>query len=131
MAPDRVRSRHFAAFSVPSPPFARPPRRASAGIESQAPIGDYPTLDYQPQKRHRFRDRPGSDRQRGSAVLACLLAALFSLLGFQAFRLPSLHGAIMRMRFLVVFAARTAEEEQNFLGILSHDELPRGAGRRT
>jgi hypothetical protein len=57
----------------------------------------------------------------GSAVglfLFCLL--LLGGLFFGAFRLPALHGAVMRMRLFVVLAARTAEEKENGLSIFRH-----------
>jgi hypothetical protein len=46
-----------------------------------------------------------------------LLLGLFGLLGLQALRLAALHRAVMRVRLLMVVAARTAEEEQNRLSV--------------
>ena len=52
-------------------------------------------------------------------ILALLLglSRLYGLFGLHALRLAALHRSIMRVRFGMVLAARTAEKEQNRLGV--------------
>jgi hypothetical protein len=62
-------------------------------------------------------------RQPISPLLERLIDALFwlralrSLSFLQPFRLPSFHRPIVRMGFFMVFGARAAEKEQNFLSV--------------
>jgi hypothetical protein len=62
-------------------------------------------------------------RQPILSLLGQLIGVLFWLCGlrslsfFQLFRLASFHGPIVRMCFFMVFGARAAEKEQNFLSV--------------
>jgi len=67
-----------------------------------------------------------------SPLLEPLLSALIGLNGlalFQALGRTPLHGAVMRMHFFLVLAARVAEKEENFLSIrTTHAAGLRGCG---
>jgi IstB-like ATP binding protein len=61
-------------------------------------------------------------------TLALLMSLSLGLGGFffRAFRFPSLHSAVMRMRLFVILAARAAEEEENWLSVFRHGPIAYG-----
>ena len=121
-------ARHAHAGSAPLQAPASPLRINSTEISLSNPLreGDSPFVDYRPESARLSTDRPVS--RRGSVTLALLLGLLLALGGFFGFAAPV--GAlflrpVMRVRLFVVLAALAAEEEQDWLAILSaHVEIP-------